>query len=87
MALPNNNDEPSFSLKLAPNFLVTLLVTGDLGLPKLGVGLGYRIVLAAIVAVPKTAMDEDNGAVLGKDDVGGAGEAFVVYPVSESLVP
>lgn len=39
------------------------------------------------MAVPEAAVDEDDGAVLGEDEVGGAGEAAVIEPVAVALVP
>jgi hypothetical protein len=39
------------------------------------------------VAVPEAAVDEDDGAVLGEDDVRRAGEAAVVDAVAEAELP
>ena len=39
------------------------------------------------MAVPEAAVDEDDGAVLGQDEVGGAGETLVIEPVPVALVP
>ena len=76
-AFPDDDDAPAFCLQLAPGVLVALPVAGYLGCPEVGVGLGNRVILAVLVAVPEAAVDEDDGAVLGEDDVGRAGEAAV----------
>lgn len=73
--------------QLAPDFLVAVLVAGDFGRPEVGVGFGDRVVFAVFVAVPEAAVDEDDGAVFGEDDVGGAGEALDVYSIAEAQVP
>lgn len=39
------------------------------------------------MAVPKAAVDEDDGAVLGQYEVGLAGEALVVEPVPVTSAP
>ena len=86
-AFPGDDDCPAFGFQLAPDFLVALLVAGYLGSPEVGVGFGDRVVLTVFVAVPKAAVDEDDGAVLGEDDVWLAGEAFVVDPIAEAQAP
>lgn len=87
LAFPDDDDRPALSLQFAPDFLVTLLVACNLGLPEVGVGLGCRGVLAVLVAMPEAAVDEDDGAVLGQNDVRGTGEALDVYAVAEAEVP
>lgn len=86
-AFPDDDDGPAFGFQLAPGVLVALLVPCYLGGPEVGVGLGYRVVFAVIVAVPEAAVDEDDGAVFGEDDVGFAGEASVVDAVAEAQAP
>ena len=85
--LPDDDDIPALGFQLAPNFLVTLLVPGYLGCPKVSVCLGNRVVLAALMAMPEAAVDEDDSAVFGEDDVGGAGKAFVIHAVAEPQAP
>ncbi len=53
----------------------------DLGGPELGAGLGDAEELAAGVSVPEASVDEDDGAVLGEDDVGFAWEGAVLGSV------
>ena len=86
-ALPDNDNVPAFGLKLTPDFLVALLVPCDLRFPELGVRLGHRIELAAPVAMPETAVDEDDRAVLWKDDVWLARQFLVIHPIAENSAP
>ena len=86
-AFPDDDDGPAFGFQLAPGVLVTLLVPCYLGGPEVGVGFGNRVVFAVFVAVPEAAVDEDDGAVFGEDDVGFAGEASVVDAVAEAQAP
>lgn len=53
--------------------------------PEWGVALGHYKVAAAFVAVPETAVDEDEGAVLAQHYVGGAGQAFDIYAVTVAV--
>ena len=86
-AFPDNDDGPAFSLQLAPGVLVALLVPCYLGGPEVGVGFGDGVVLTVFVAVPEAAVDEDDGAVFGEDDVRFAGEVSVVDAVTEAQAP
>lgn len=86
-ALPDDDDGPAFGFQLAPCVLVALPVPCYLGGPEVGVGLGYRVILAVLVAVPEAAVDEDDGAVLGEDDVRLAGKTLVIGAIAESQTP
>lgn len=86
-AFPDDDDAPTLCLQLAPGVLVTLPVAGYLGGPEVGVGPGDRVILAVLVAVPEAAVDEDDGAVLGEDDVRRAWKAAVVDAVAEAEAP
>ena len=86
-ALPDDDDGPAFGFQLAPCVLVALLVPCYLGGPEVGVGFGDGVVFTVFVTVPEAAVDEDDGAVFGKDDVGLAGEAFVVDTEAEAQAP
>lgn len=87
VALPDNDYHPSFCLQLSPNFLVTLLVLGNLGRPVIGIGFWNRIISASFVAMPEAAVNEDYSPVLGKDDIWRTWETFVIYPIAESQAP
>lgn len=67
--------------------MIAFLVSGNLRCPEVSVGFGHRVELAALVTMPEAAMDEDDGAVLGEDDVRGAGEALDIDPVTEAEAP
>ncbi len=86
-AFPDDDDGPAFGFQLAPCVLVALLVPCYLGGPEVGVGFGDGVVLTVFVAVPEAAVDEDDGAVFGEDDVRFAGEALVVDAVAEAQAP
>ena len=62
-------------------------VAGYLVFPEAGVRLGFDVLGATPVAVPEASVDEDDGALLGQHEVGGAGEALVIEPVPVALVP
>lgn len=87
LTLPHDNDIPSFGFQLPPDFLVTRLVAGDLGCPKVRICLGDRVKLTVSVAMPETAVDKDDCSVLGKDNIGGAGKSLVIHLVTEALSP
>ena len=54
---------------------VTGDVAGDFLAPECFVGLGNDVLGATTVAVPEAAVDEDDGAVLGQDEVARSGTA------------
>lgn len=87
LAFPNDDDAPALGLQLPPGLMVAFLVPCDLRRPEVRVGLGNRVVLAPLVAMPETAVNKDDSVVFGKDDVGGAGEKFIVYSIAEPLMP
>lgn len=55
-------------------------VAVELGQPPFASVCGCSAVLAAFVAVPEAAVNEDDGFVFGQDDVGTAGQFAVVQP-------
>ena len=64
---------------------IALFVAFNFIFPEWGVALGHYKVAAAFVPVPKTAVDEDDGAVLAQHYVGGAGQALDIYAVSVAV--
>lgn len=87
LTLPNDDNAPAFRLKLTPDLLITFLIPRDFSYPEFGVGIGDHIILTAFVTMPKTAMHENDGPILGKDDIRPPREALVVYPIPEPLTP
>ena len=86
-AFPDGDDGPGEGIEALGVKFVTGDVAGYLFFPESGVRLGFDVLRATAVAVPKAAVDEDYGAVLGQDEIGGAGEALVIEPVPVALVP
>ena len=76
---------PAEEAELDAFFDVAFLVAVNLLLPEFGVCLGHYKVFATLVAVPETAVDEDDGAVLAQHYVGGAGQALDVYAVAVAV--
>ena len=53
--------------------------------PPCGSCFGYCEIFAVAVAMPETAVDEDDCFVFGQHDVGMAGELFIMQPVAKAL--
>ena len=87
LTLPNDDDTPAFSLQLSPDFLIPLLVPGNLGHPELSVGLGDGIILTVFVAMPEAAMYEDNCPILWQHDIRFPGKTFIIHSVTKPLAP
>jgi hypothetical protein len=62
------------------------LVAFDLRLPEGAAGFRETEGMAVFMAVPETAVDEDDGAVFRQDEVGSAGEGFVFRAVDGEAV-
>ena len=84
---PDSDDGPGEGVEALGIEFVTGDVAGNLFFPELGVGLWCDVLGAAAVAVPEAAVDEDDCAIFGEDEVGGAGEAFIVESVAVSSAP
>ena len=67
--------------------MVTFLIPCNLGGPEISVGLWNSVILAALVAMPEAAVDEDYGVVLGENNVGFTWQALVIHPVAKAVVP
>ncbi len=85
-AFPDGDDGPGEGVEALGVEFVAGDVAGDFLAPECFVGLGNDVFGATAVAVPEAAVDEDDGAVLGQDEIGGAGEALVIEPVPVALV-
>lgn len=84
---PDGDDGPGEGVEALGVEFVAGDVAGDFLAPECFVGLRNGVLGATVVAVPEAAVDEDYGAVLWQDEVGGAGEALVIEPVPVALVP
>lgn len=87
LALPDDDDRPPLGFQLSPHLLVTFLISCYFRNPEIRVGLGHSVILATLMAVPKTTVDKDDRAESGKDDVRGAGKASINHFVAESQAP
>ena len=76
---------PTEVAQLDAFFDVALFVAFYFLLPEWGVALGQHEVFAALVAVPKAAVDEDGCPVLAQYYVGGAGQALYIYAVAVAM--
>ena len=86
-AFPYGDDGPGEGVESLGVEFVAGDVSGYLFFPESDVRLGFDVLGATSVAVPEAAVDEDDGAVLGQDEIGGAGEAFVIETVAVAFVP
>ena len=86
-AFPNGDDGPGEGVEALGVEFVAGDVGGDFLLPEGGVGLWFHVLGTTAVAVPEAAVDEDDGAVLGQHEVGGAGESAVIEPVAVATSP
>ncbi len=86
-AFPDGDDGPGEGVEALGVEFVAGDVAGHFLTPELLVGLGNGVLGATAVAVPEAAVDEDDGAVLGQDEVGFAGKAFVVESVPVTPAP
>ena len=87
LTLPYNDDAPAFCLQFPPNFLIPLLVPGNLGHPKLGIGFGDRIILTVFVAVPEAPMYENNCVILWENNIRSSRQAFVIHSIAKTTAP
>ena len=72
-ASPDGDDGPCEGVEALGVEFVAGDVAGHFLTPELFVGLGNGVLGATSVAVPEAAVDEDDGAVLGQDEVGEPG--------------
>lgn len=78
LALPDGDYAPSLATERADAAFVALDVVGEFFAPVGGPGLGHGGASAALVAMPKAAVDEYDGFVFGQDDVRLAGQVAAV---------
>lgn len=83
LAFPHHDHLPAQAPQIAAVALVALHVLGELVLPEIHPRLGRGRPLAARVAVPETAVDENHRGVARQDDVGRPGKVAAAKPESE----
>ena len=84
---PDGDDGPGEGVEALGIEFVAGDGAGHFPLPEVGVAFRDDIFGAAAVAVPEAAVDEDDGSILGQDEVGGTGQASVVEPVAIAPAP
>ena len=82
LALPYHDDMPALAFELRLDAFVARLVSRELLLPELDVGLGLARVLATLVLVPITAMDKHRDFPARIGDVGMARALLPVATIS-----
>ena len=87
LALPNDDDTPSFRLQFTPYFLIPLLVSGNLCRPELGVGFGNRIIFTVFVAMPEATVYKDNRPMLLEHNIRFPGKGLFVYSIAKTVMP
>ena len=85
LAPPDDDCVPAEVAQLDAFFDVALFVAFYLLFPEWGVALGHDKVTAIFVAVPETAVYEDDGAVFAQHYVGGAGQMLDIYAVAVAM--
>ena len=81
--LPNDDHLPTFRLQVRDVPGVSLGVLLELLKPEFAAGLRHGRVAATGMVVPETSMHEDDGSILGKDDVGSAWKTLRVQAEPE----
>lgn len=87
LAFPNRHAVPAHLCQFLLLLFVALFVSVYLLPPKVSVGLWQLKVFAAVVSVPKAAVDKDARAVLPQHQVGMPRETRVVETVAETTPP
>ncbi len=84
-AFPKREDFPAFPSKGYRGTPVPQLIGQDLGRPEVGPGFRNLEVLASLVAMPEAAVDEEDGLVFGKNDVGFTRDVLHMKTESETF--
>ena len=80
LAFPDDGHVPAAAAEAAQVLAVVRDIPREFLRPEFPVGLGGGGDFTVLVPVPETAVDEDDGAVFGQDDVGLAGEVLHLEP-------
>lgn len=87
LTFPDNDNVPSLSLQLPPNFLISLLISGYFGCPKLSISLWRTGLFTVFMPMPKTAMYEDGSSVLCENYIGSTRKMFDIHTVAKTRTP
>ncbi len=82
---PNRKNFPARSDQGGPIGAVTTDVAVELSVPEFKTGLRSLPAFSALMAVPETTMDQDNGTVAWEHDVRGAGKVSPVQPEAKTF--
>jgi hypothetical protein len=80
LALPDDQRVPAILFQLPQHERVPRLVVRKLVSPEFDVGLGRICKATPLMAVPKAAMDKDNLAATGENEIGRSGQIATVQP-------
>ncbi len=86
-ALPNHNGIPARTPKCCLVLFVACRIPSKFRQPPRGACFRSRSVAAAAMAMPETAMDKYDSAMLRQNDIWSAGEFFVEWPVDGKTIP
>ena len=84
--LPDGYDMPAEVAEGNLIFEIPCLVAFDLGFPKDAAGFREAECGTVFMAVPEAAVDEDDGVVFRQDEIGFAGQGFVIRPIDRKAV-
>lgn len=85
LAFPNTNDIPASIDEVGLVSTIPESVSIDLAFPEISVCFGCLGMLATLVTMPKTTVNEDYGSVFGQHDVGCAGKFTVADTKAQPL--
>ena len=83
--LPDADDFPAFPPQLPVHAFIAGHVVFALFVPELPVGFRSRVALGA--AVPETSIDKDGDLLLGKGEIGFAGQRKMPSPADNLVLP
>ena len=86
-ALPDNTNTPPVGRESSDSLQVSCLVPTKLLVPEISTGLGKPEELAAFMAVPEAAVDEDHSTPSFQHQVRFAGKSPGVKPVTQASPP
>jgi hypothetical protein len=85
LALPYDDDMPTAVAELVYVFTVAFSVSFQFFLPVVLIRFWLNKVVTSYVAMPETAVNEDNGVVFWQNYIRLAGIAFIVLSITKAL--